>query len=416
VDKPRDIKAQKLRNRILVIAVVILAIGGVTYGLTKLKPASPTVDGGTLYPDSVKRGEMLIQVRGLGTLVPEDTLLVPTIADGRIAERLMLPGTPVKKDSIIFIMSNPELELSAADAAAAVAAAEADLASLRARLQASVLDQRSTAANVQANFEQAKVQHEVDMQLEKEGLTPSLTEKQSRVKADGLETQFKIEKERVAVNEDSMKAQIDAQISRIDQLKAQVQIKKQQVESLKIRAGADGVLQQLLVEVGQKVPAGTALAKVVQPQKLKAELKIAETQANVIRIGQIAEIDTRNGIIMGKVERIDPSSINSTVTVDVKLEGALPDGARPDLSVDGTVTIERLTNVLNVARPVHGQANSTITLFKYEPSGDEAVRTVVKLGRTSVNTVEILGGLKEGDKVILSDMSAQDGVERIRIK
>ncbi len=416
MDKPRNITGRKRLIRILTLVAVLVVGGGITLGLSKLKPAAPTVEGGTLYPDTVKRGDMLIEVRGLGTLVPEETLLVPAVTDGRIAQRFLLAGTKVTKDTVIFQMTNPDLELSAVDAESAAKAAQADLASLKARLESSVLDQRSTAANVQANYEQAKVQHETDVQLQKEGLTPALTEKQSRVKAEGLGTQFKIEQDRVSVNEESMKAQLLAQEARVSQLKALAQIKRNQVEALKIKAGAEGVVQQLMVEVGQQVAPGTALAKIVQPQRLKAELKSAETQANVVQIGQKAAIDTRNGIIEGRVIRIDPSSINSTVTVDVRLEGALPDGARPDLSVDGTIEIQKLTNVLNVARPVHGQANSLITLFKYEPSGDEAVRTRVKLGRTSVNTVEILEGLKEGDKVILSDMSAQDGVDRIRVK
>jgi HlyD family secretion protein len=283
-------------------------------------------------------------------------------------------------------------------------------------LESGVLDQRSTAAGVKSSFETAKVQYETDAQLAKDGLISELIVRQDKVKMDGFESQYKIELERVSVNEASMKAQIDSQLATIDQLKADADIKKHQVGALTIKAGVDGTVAQLMVEVGQQVVAGTTLAKIVQPRHLKAALAIPETQANLVQIGQKASIDTRNGIIEGHVMRIDPSSINSTVTVDVKLDGELPDGARPDLSVDGVIEIQHLTNVLYVGRPVHGQPNSTITLFKYEPTGDEAVRTIVKIGRTSVNTVEILGGLKEGDKVILSDMSAQDGVDRIRLK
>jgi len=401
---------------ILTTSIVVLTVGAVTYGLSRMKPAAPTVEAGTLYPDSVKRGEMVIEVRGLGTLVPEDAMLIPSLTEGRVAQRFMLAGTPVKADSVIFQMSNPDLELSAVDAENVYKGAVADLASLRARLQASVLDQRSVAAGVHSNYEQSKVQYETDAALNKEGLLADLTVRQDKVKVDGLAEQYKIEQERVKVNEASMVAQLESQARKVEQYQADAQIKHHQVEALKIKAGTDGVIAQLMVEVGQQVLPGTTLAKIVQPQHLKAELKIAETQANVVQIGQKASIDTRNGIISGKVMRIDPSSINSTVTVDVRLEGALPDGARPDLSVDGTIEIQRLSNVLYVARPVHGQANSLITLFKYEPTGDEAVRTRVKLGRMSVNTVEILEGLKEGDKVILSDMSAQDGVNTIRLK
>jgi HlyD family secretion protein len=416
VDKPRNIAGRKRIIRIITVTAVIVVGGLITLGLSKLKPAAPTVEAGTLYPDTVKRGEMVIQVRGLGTLVPEDALLVPSLTDGRISQRYMLAGTLVKPDTVIFEMTNPDLVLGAVDAENAYKASVADLASLKAKLEASVLDQRSVTAGVKANYEQSKVQLETDSALAKDGLISDYTVRLDNVKVAGLQEQYQIEKDRVAINIDSMKAQMESQERRVEQLKADAEIKHHQVEALKIRAGSEGVIAQLMVEVGQQVTPGTTLAKIVQPQHLKAELKIPETQANVVAIGQYAEVDTRNGIIKGKVMRIDPSSINSTVTVDVRLEGTLPDGARPDLSVDGVIEIQRLTNVLYTSRPVHGQANSLITLFKYEPSGDEAVRTRVKLGRTSVNTVEILEGLKEGDKVILSDMSAQDGVDRIRLK
>jgi HlyD family secretion protein len=416
VDKPRNIAGRKRIIRIITIIAVVAVVGGFTWGVSKLKPAAPTVEAGTLYPDSVKRGEMVIEVRGLGTLVNDDSMLVPSLTDGRIAQRFLLAGTMVKADTTIFQMSNPDLELSAVDAENVYKSSIANLASLKAKLESGVLDQRSTAAGVKSSFETAKVQYETDAQLAKDGLISELIVRQDKVKMDGFESQYKIELERVSVNEASMKAQIDSQLATIDQLKADADIKKHQVGALTIKAGVDGTVAQLMVEVGQQVVAGTTLAKIVQPRHLKAALAIPETQANLVQIGQKASIDTRNGIIEGHVMRIDPSSINSTVTVDVKLDGELPDGARPDLSVDGVIEIQHLTNVLYVGRPVHGQPNSTITLFKYEPTGDEAVRTIVKIGRTSVNTVEILGGLKEGDKVILSDMSAQDGVDRIRLK
>ncbi len=416
MDKPRNIAGRKRLIRILVTVGVLLVGGAITLGLSKLKPAAPTVEAGTLYPDSVKRGEMVIEVRGLGTLVNEDAMLIPSLTDGRISQRFLLAGQLVKADTVIFQMTNPDLELSAVDAANVYKSSIADLASLKAKLESSVLDQRSTAAGVKSNLDTAKVQYEADSLLAKDGLIPEVTVRQDKVKVDGLSEQYKIEVARVAVNEASMTAQLDSQLARIEQLKADSEIKKHQVEALKIKAGVDGTVAQLMVEVGQQVQPGTTLAKIVQPRHLKAALAIPETQANLVQIGQKASIDTRNGIIQGHVTRIDPSSINSTVTVDVKLDGELPDGARPDLSVDGVIEIQHLNNVLYVGRPVHGQPNSVITLFKYEPSGDEAVRTRVKIGRTSVNTVEILEGLKEGDKVILSDMSAQDGVDRIRLK
>jgi len=415
VDKPRNIAGRKRKIRILVGVSVVLVVGLVTTALSKLKPAAPTVDAGIPWKDTVKRGPMLRQHRGLGTLVPEEILWVPAVTDGRIEKRLVLPGTPVKADTVLMELRNPVLELSVVDAEMAWKSSEADYLALKARLDAVLLDQRSVAATVQGDYQQTKAQFDTDSELAKNGLLPELTLRMDKVKMEGAATRQQIEKERIKVSEESSVAQLAAQKARVEQLRANYQIRKNQLDALRVRAGADGLVQELLVQVGQQVAAGTTLAKVVQPAKLKAELKIAETQAKDILIGQKAEIDTRNGIIMGRVSRIDPSVINGTRTVDVRLEGKLPEGAVPDLSVDGTVEIERLADVLNVGRPVHGQANSTITLFKRE-DGDYFVRTRVKLGRTSVNTVEILEGLKVGDEVILSDMSAQDGVDRIRLK
>ena len=415
MDKPRNIAGRKRKIRILVGVSVVLVVGLVTTALSKLKPAAPTVDAGIPWKDTVKRGPMLRQHRGLGTLVPEEILWVPAVTDGRIEKRLVLPGTPVKADTVLMELRNPVLELSVVDAEMAWKSSEADYLALKARLDAVLLDQRSVAATVQGDYQQTKAQFDTDSELAKNGLLPELTLRMDKVKMEGAATRQQIEKERIKVSEESSVAQLAAQKARVEQLRANYQIRKNQLDALRVRAGADGLVQELLVQVGQQVAAGTTLAKVVQPAKLKAELKIAETQAKDILIGQKAEIDTRNGIIMGRVSRIDPSVINGTRTVDVRLEGKLPEGAVPDLSVDGTVEIERLADVLNVGRPVHGQANSTITLFKRE-DGDYFVRTRVKLGRTSVNTVEILEGLKVGDEVILSDMSAQDGVDRIRLK
>ncbi len=401
----------------------ILAIGLITMGLGRLRPAAPTLERGTLWPGKVERGSMLRQVHGLGTLVPEEILWIPAIVEGRIEKRLALPGTKVSASTVLFEMRNPDLEQAVTDAEWAYKEAEADLQGLKARLQATLLDQRSVAASVGADYQSSKVETETNTELNKNGLLPDLTLKMSKVKMEGLATRHQIENERVSVTEASMKAQLLAQEAKVQQLKGLYQIKKTQVDNLKVHAGTDGVLQELMVQVGQQVPAGTALAKVAQPEHLKAELKIAETQAKDILLGQKAEVDMRFGIIPGKVSRIDPASINGTRTVDVRLEGKLPSGAVPDLSVDGTIELERLENVLYVGRPVQGQADALVTLFKIEDPESfnrgetvHAVRTKVKLGRSSVSTIEIVDGLKAGDIVILSDMSAQDGVDRIRLK
>jgi HlyD family secretion protein len=312
-------------------------------------------------------------------------------------------------------LSNPQLTLDALDMQWQVKQAEANLANLKVTLESARLDQTAKAAQVQSDLVMSKLKYERDAELNKQGLTPDLTMQLSKATSDELGHRYEIEKKRLEINDDSIAAQLAAQQVQVEKLRAAYQLKKEQVEALTILAGATGVLQQLPVEEGQRVTPGTILAKVAQPQKLKAELKIAETQAKDIQIGLPASIDTRNGIIPGHVIRIDPAVLNGTVTVDVKLEGALPDGARPDLSVDGTVEIERLNDVVYVGRPVFGQANSTVSLFKIDPATKEATRVQVKLGKSSVNTIEILDGLKVGDQVILSDMSAWDAHNRIRL-
>lgn len=415
MDIPRNVAGRKRRIRIAIALAVVIVGVLITMGLSRLKPAAPPVDRATVWIDTVKRGPMLRQVRGLGTLVPEEILWIPAIADGQIQRRLVLPGTQVKRDTILIEMRNPELELAATDAEWAFRSAEADLMALKSRLDSQLLDQQSVAATVHADFETAKVQAETDRELAKSGLVPELTVKMSKVKSEGAETRNAIENKRVEVSKEAAKAQITAQQAKVEQLRALWQIKRNQVESLRVKAGADGVLQELMIQVGQRVAAGTPLAKVAQPEKLKAELKVAETQAKDVMIGQRAEVDTHNGIIPGKVMRIDPAVINGTRTVDVRLEGKLPAGAVPDLSVDGTIELEKLDDILYVGRPVHGQADATIALFKLEDD-DHASSVRVKLGRSSVNTIEIREGLKVGDRVILSDMSAQDGVDRIRLR
>ena len=413
-----DLSQKRRRNRILLVgagAVVVLLI---TLGLSRLRPAPPTVEKATLYPDTVKRGPMLRQVRGPGSLVvePEGTRQISAGTDGRVERIIVQPGARVAAGTVLLEMSNPELSRDALDAQQQLKAGHADLVNTRIHVQREMLDQQAAAATVQADFHQAQLQAQTNEGLYKEGLVADLTVKLSRVRAEELATRNEIEKKRLAIAEDSSKAQIDAQEARVEQLRALAELKRSQLDALHVRAGIPGVLQEVPVQVGQRAAPGTMLAKVVQPDRLKAQLKIAETQAKDIEIGQPASIDTRNGLVPGKVSRVDPSSQNGTVTVDVALEGELPKGARPDLSVDGTIELDRLEDVVYVGRPAFGQEKSQITLFRLTPSGDEAERVKVRLGKSSVNTVEVLEGLKPGDKVILSDMSAWDAFDRVRLK
>jgi len=416
MDVPREgVRRKKLiRNTIGgVLGLGLIALAG--WKVSGLKPAAQNVDAGVLWTDTVKRGSMLRQVRGLGTLVPEETLMLPAINEGRVEKVILRPGAIVKADSIILTLSNPELELAAEDLKWQVKAAEANLRDLRVKLETAHLDLRAAVARVESEFVQNKLKSERDEALGKEGLTPDLTIKLSRAASEESGKRLEIDRKRLEISAASAEAQIAAQQVQIEKLKAAYELKKLQVENLKIRAGVPGVLQQMAVEEGQRVAPGTTLAKVVQPEKLKAEIKIPETQAKDVQIGQIAQVDTHNGIISGKVSRIDPAAVNGNVTIDIRLEGALPQGARPDLSVDGTVELERLTDVLYVQRPVFGQPNSLIGLFKVTPDGKEANRIQVRIGRVSVQTVEILEGLKVGDKVILTDMSQYDGQDRLRL-
>lgn len=419
VDIVREDLAQKRRRkRIFLVAAAAAVVLLITLGLSRLKPAAPTVDKSTLYPDTVKRGPMLRQVRGPGSLVvvSEGTRQISAGTDGRVESIVRQPGAHVESGTVLLEMSNPELQRDTQDAEQQLKAGQADLVNTRIRVQRETLDQQAAAATVRADFTQAQLQMETNEGLFKEGLVAELTVKLSRVHTEELATRNDIEKKRLAIAADSAGAQIDAQLARVEQLRALAQLKRSQLDALHVRAGIPGVLQEVAVQVGQRVAPGTMLAKVVQPNKLKAQLKIAETQAKDIEIGQPASIDTRNGLVAGKVSRVDPSSQNGTVTVDVALEGELPKGARPDLSVDGTIELDRLLDVIYVGRPAFGQEKSQITLFRLTPSGDEAERVKVRLGKSSVNTVEILEGLKPGDKVILSDMSAWDAFDRVRLK
>jgi HlyD family secretion protein len=415
IQRPSNARAKKIR-RIAYGTVALLLLGGVTYGLSKLRPAAPSVDRATIWPDEVKRGPMLREVRGLGTLVPEDIRWIPAQTDAHVDKWVLRPPAIVKPDSIIMELSDPTVQKDAVDAEYQLKGAEADYDNLKVQVNSDLMSQKATEASVRSEYEQARIQHETDEKLANEGLTSRLIERQSKVKSEQLAIRLQLEAERTKIATDSAKARLAAQQAKVEQMKALYQLKKSQAEALHVRAGIDGVLQLLPVDVGQHVTPGMNLARVADPKKLRAEVKIAETQAKDVMPGQKATIDTRNGIVNGHVSRVDPSVINGTVTVDVTIDDPLPPGARPDLSVDGTITLENLRDVLYVGRPVHGQADSTIGIFKIIEDGSEAVRVNVKLGRSSVNTIEILQGLKVGDKVILSDMSAWDNFDRVRLK
>jgi HlyD family secretion protein len=411
-----EIKRKKRIRLIIYIVAAVVLIPLVTYALSRLKPAAPSVDNGTIWTDTVKRGPMLREVRGLGTLVPETILLIPAATDGRVDKRYILPGTPVKANTSILDLSNPELQQTALDAEYQMKGAQANLEQTRALLQNQLMDKRTQAASVSSGYHTALLDKETNEKLAANGLVSDLIYKKSQVAAAELAKQDDLAQKEVETFENSIASQLAVQQASLDEKRAMYELKKSQLDQLHVRPGIDGVLQELDVEVGQKVTMGTVLARVAQPSHLKAQLKIAETQAKDIIIGQKASVDTHNGLIAGHVTRIDPAVQNGTVTVDVGLEGALPPGARPDLSVEGTVEIERLADILFVGRPVHGEANSTVGLFKVVDEGKEATRVQVQLGRSSVNTVEIVKGLEVGDKVILSDMSAWDNYDRVQLK
>jgi len=413
-----NVARQKRRRQVIYIAVGIVLLALVTMGLSKLKPAAPTVERSTVWVDTVKRGSVLRQVRGLGTLVPIEGSIqfLPAITEGRVDKILELPGAQVKPDTILLEMSNPQLQQEALDAEWKLKAAEADYKNFQVTLASQVLAQKSLSAQVQSEYSQAKMQSDIDTELAKLGVISQLAMKVSNQKADELAIRSDIEKQRLVNSSVVLQAQMQAKQAEVEEFRALEKLKESQLDHLRVRAGIEGVLQEQTLKIGQWVTPGTTLAKVVQPQRLKAELKIAETQAKDIQLGQPASVDTHNGVIPGHVVRIDPSVVNGTVTVDVTLDSKLPQGARPDLSVDGTIDLEKMENVLYVGRPAFGQEQSTVGMFRLEPDGNNATRTQVKLGRSSVNTVEILQGLREGDQVILSDMSRWDNFDRIRLE
>src|ERR1700728_3074784 len=415
IARPEE-KRRKRMRRLAYTAVGLLLAAIITTALARLKPAAPSVDRATVWTDTVKRGPMLREVRGLGTLVPETTWTVPAATEGRVAKRYLLPGTPVKASTVILDLTNPQLEQETLDAEYQLKGAQASLEQTKAQLQNQLMDKRTQAASVSSQYRTAEMQKDAKEQLLKNGLAATLDVKTADVQAEELEKQNDLAQKEVETFANSINAQLAVQEATVDQKRALYELKKSQLGELHVRPGIDGVLQELDVDVGQQVTQGTVLLKVAQPTQLKAALQIAETQAKDIQVGQAASIDTHNGLIAGHVIRIDPAVLNGTRTVDVKLDGTLPPGAVPQLSVEGTIEIEHLKDVLYVGRPVHGDADSTIGIFKLVDGGKEAVRVQVMLGRASVNTVEIRKGLEIGDEVILSDMSASDSYDRVRLQ
>lgn len=417
IARPDQSKAKR-KKRIIYISITVLVLAGITFLLARLKPAAPTVERNLVWIDTVKRGQMLRQVRGLGTLVPEEIRWIAARTQGRVDKIILRPGAVVTTDSVILMLTNPDVEQAAANADSQLQAAEAELANLQVTLQSSVLQAESVAASAKADYEISKLNAEVNEQLAKDGLISDLDRRRSRVTADQAATRNGIEQKRFAFAKDSIAPQLAVKQAEVDRLRAQARLKHDELAALAVKSSMNGILQLLPVEVGAQVQPGSNLARVADPTKLKAEIRVAETQAKDVTIGQVATIDTRNGdkgIVEGKVSRIDPSVQNGTVTVDIILSGELPRGSRPDLSVDGTIELERLTDVIFVGRPAFGQEKSDVGIFKLDADGTYAARTRVKLGRSSVNTIEIVGGLQPGDRVILSDMSQWESNDRIKL-
>lgn len=406
----------KFKRRLPLVAAAILLLGVAFWALASLEPAAPTVDRAGLWIDGATRGAFVREVRGNGTLVPELARWVAAPAQGQVERILVEPGATVAADTVLIELTNAELESRAREAELQAKAAQADLSALRVTLEREVLDVESVVANVASDALQAKLLAEANEELAAQGLVSALQTKISRVKADELATRQQLEERRKASASASVEAQEAAQEARVGQLREMAEMLREQVQRLQVRAGIPGVLQSIEVELGQQLVTGAAMARVADPGRLKAELRIPETQARDIGIGLKAIVDTRNGKVEGKVSRIDPAVTQGTVLVDVRLEGELPRGARPDLSIDGTVEIERIDDALTVGRPPVGGPDSVISLFKLSPDGSEAVRTKIRLGRGSALRVEVLEGLAPGDKVILSDMTNWDAVDRIRLE
>jgi HlyD family secretion protein len=417
IQRPDMSKARR-KKRIITVALVGCALIGITVALSRLKPAAPSVERNLLYIDTVKRGPMVRQERGLGTLVPEEIRWIAARTSGRVDRIVLRPGAAVQPDSVILHLANPDVEQAAANAESQLKAAEAELLNLRVTLQSSVLQAESVAANARADYEQTKLRAEVNEQLFKDGLVSDLERRLSKVTAEQAETRYGIEQKRFAFAKETIEPQLAVKQAEVDRLRSQARLRRDEFDALAVRAGMSGVLQILPVEVGAQVQPGNNLARVADPTRLKAEIRVAETRAKDIQIGQLALIDTRNGergVIEGRVSRIDPSVVNGTVTVDVQLPGELPRGARPDLSVDGQIELERLDDVIFMSRPAFGQERSQVGIFRLDSDGIYASRTQVKLGRQSINFIEVVDGLKPGDRVILSDTTQWDSSDRIKL-
>lgn len=414
MDIPREPPSKK--KKYIIGGIAVLGIVIITAALGRLEPAAPSVDRATLWIDTVQRGQMVVQVRGPGTLVPEQIQWISAVTGGRVEKIHVHPGTKVKPNTLILEMTNPDVQLEALSAEQQLNAAEAALVQLRLNLETQRLAQEAVVATARSDYQTAKRQEDVALGLDKKGLMSAQEVGNAHDEAVESETRFEVETKKLQELSNAVDEQVALQKEQVERLRAIAQYQRKRVGSMEVRAGAEGMLQDMDLQPGQWVQPGTLLAKVAQPGRLKAVLRIPETQAKDVQIGQVASIDTRNGIVAGHVIRIDPSVQNGTVTVDVGLEGKLPPGARPDLSVDGTVEIERLKNVLYVGRPAYGQAESTVGLFKLTPDGEEATRVNVKLGRASVNTIVVEQGLNEGDRVIISDMSAWDSRDRVRLR
>jgi biotin carboxyl carrier protein len=416
IARPESVKRSKRRKQMIFGALAVVVIAGITMGVYRLKPALPPVDSANVWPDTVKRGSLVIQRRGLGTLVPLDIRWLPAETDATVERIVIWPGTKVKADSVILELSNPQVQQEFQDAELQLKSAEADLKNTKVKVEGDLLSLKAEAATVKAAYDDAKTQADANRELVKIGVLSNQALESSIGKEREMATRNKIEQDRIEMNTRAIETQMAVQQAKVDQMRALVDLKRRHLDGLKLRAGIDGVLQELPVQVGQRLVAGTTLAKVAEPTHLKAELKIPETQAKDIADGQSAEIDTHNGIIKGSVMRKDPVVISGTVTVDVKLDGQLPPGAVADLSVDGTITLETMRDVLYVGRPAFGQEQSKVQMFKYDADGKTATRVPVELGRGSVQAVEVIRGLKEGDRVILSDMSRFDNADRVRLE
>ena len=413
-----EFKVRKRKRQIAVGAVIVVVVIALTVVVYRLRPAAPTVERGTVWTDSVKRGSMLRQVRGIGSLVPsqESVLQIPAETEATVVRILMLPGSQVKADTVLLEMSNPQVEQAAVDADLQWKAAQAEYQSQRMKLESDLMNQKAGAATVKADYSQAKLQSDTDKALYDLGVISGMAYKNSKGKSDEMTIRNDLEDERLTSTQKAIEAQLSEQQAKVEQMHVLAELKKKQLDALKVRAKIEGVLVELPLHVGEHVLPGAMLAKVVQPNHLMAALKVAETQARDVQIGEPASVDTHNGVISGTVMRVDPAVQNGTVTVDVKLTGEIPKGARPDLSVDGTIDLERLDNVLYVGRPAFGQENSTISLFKLDGDGRDAVRVPVKVGRASVNSIQVIDGLREGDTVVLSDMTRWDNTDRIRLQ